>query len=91
MEGQESFREDSGRVLLPFASCKIVISSEKFLNVGLQMTRRGALQHFGRQRSFNFLLFNILLLYRICGADLITVYCYSSVASSFMSFTVKVQ
>lgn len=84
MEGQESFREESGRVLLPFASCKTVISSEKFLYVGLQMTLCGALQHFGRVRSFNFLLFNILLLGRLCGAGLITaVYYYSSIASSF--------
>lgn len=35
MEGRASFREESGRVLLPFASCKIVISSAKFLNCRL--------------------------------------------------------
>lgn len=56
------------------------------------MTWCSALQCFGRVRSFDFLLFNILLLYRICGAGLIaTMYYYSSMASSFMPFTVKVQ
>lgn len=51
------------------------------------MTRCGALQHFGRLRSFNFLLFNILLLYKICVSGLITtVYYYSSIASGYVFY-----